>query len=491
MLSPQILEKAKMTTFDQLAQIITPSLLSSAGVPTASIAILRDGKILNHTITTGPHKADSETLYQACSISKAIAALGVARLIDQGKLSYSTRIASHLPQSTIDILVDSKTAHLFPLVTVGMLLSHTSGLSQHGFPGYEVHPPSAETVLSGAAPANTPRVHFSSFPGAQWSYSGGGFVVLQLFLEALLSKPFPDIMRELVLEPLGMTRSFYGALPKDEKNYTEPYMTAATPAKAGHHTLSEMAAGGLWSTPSDLLKAVSAIQRSSFLKPGSAKQLLAPIASGTLGEPVGIWSHGWAVTPTLFGHGGSNDPGYRCYVCGSFAQQPSALFPTEQQRTQTWPEGTGLAIMTNSVLGEDLIPRLLNALVYLLKLPPQAAGFPSWSGGLGKAVALPDALMVSKDGWQEWTGAWTSSGEQAKEWSVVQLQDGKPGLSFDGHEAMGLVPAAAPKESTGEGKDVFWFVVDGLDVGVKLTWEGEERVVRIMQDQTETLHKRG
>lgn len=477
--------------YTQLSHIITPSVLTSIGVPTASIALLQDGKISTHILTTGSHTADDQTLYQACSISKAIAALAVARLVDQGKLSWTTKVQDHLPQKTIDIIVDQKTKHLFPLVTVGMLLSHTSGLSQHGFAGYESSPPSPPSpsqILSGTFPANTPKVRFESYPGAQWSYSGGGFVVLQLFLESLLSQPFPDIMHELVLDPLDMTRSFYGALPQDDKNHTEPYMTAHTPARAGHHTLPEMAAGGLWTTPSDLLKAISAVQTAckhstDFLTAQTAQALLSPQASGSIGEPAGIWSHGWAVTPSLFGHAGSNHPGYRCYAFGSFAQSDPGGFPAQQVAATRWPANTGLAIMTNSVCGEELIPRMLNALLYLLNLPDQPS-FPSWMGGLEKAFAVP---KESEDGWKDWIGVWSAAD---KEWTVSELSGGKPGMSFEGGEGMHLVPAAAPVERAGEGKDVYWFVVDGLEVGVKLMWERDERVVRVMQDQSEVLRKR-
>lgn len=57
-------------------------------------------------------------------------------------------------------------------VTVRMLLSHTSGLRQHGFPGYRSEAtPSAEKVVRGEYPANTPRMRFLSPPGSQCSYS--------------------------------------------------------------------------------------------------------------------------------------------------------------------------------------------------------------------------------------------------------------------------------------------------------------------------------
>lgn len=499
---------AHHTILDTLSHIVTPAILTSIGVPTASIAILQDGKITCKVLNVdSSHAANEETIYQACSISKAITSLAVARLIDQGQLSFSTKIADHLPQSIIDIVVDEKTKHLFPLITVGMLLSHTSGLSQHGFPGYESDPPSPETLLSGKAPSKTPRVHFTSFPGAQWSYSGGGFVVLQLFLEALLRKPFQESMRELVFEPLGMTRSFFGALPESEKNYTEAYMTAHTRTVAGHHTLPEMAAGGLWTTPTDLLKAIRAVQdspastHSPFLFPSTAQALLKPIASGTLGDPVGIWSHGWAITPTLFGHAGYNFPGYKCYAVGSFSQSPSSFPETSVplQASTHWPAGTGLAIMTNSICGDELIPRILNALLYLLDLAPQRS-WPSWTEGLEKALVLPEPLAAGSMGWRDWVGKWSKGGgEEIKvarpteemAWEIVNL-DGKPGLRFGRMEqTMRLLSAAAPLErSDGEGGGACWLKADGLDIDVKLAWQREVRIVKVVQDQGVVLKHR-
>lgn len=94
---------------------------------------------------------DKDTLYQACSISKAITGLAIAKLIDQGYLEYSTLITDHLPQEIVNLVVDNKTKHLFRHLTVSHLLSHTSGLSQHGFPGYDVRDdlPTVSNVLAG------------------------------------------------------------------------------------------------------------------------------------------------------------------------------------------------------------------------------------------------------------------------------------------------------------------------------------------------------
>ena len=127
--------------------ILSIEKLKADGIPSAFLAILEHGKISAHIITDGNENVD--TLYQAASISKPITALAVAKLVDEGRISYDTKAVDHLSQTVIDCVVEMETAHLMQHVTVGMLLSHTSGLSQHGFDGYVGTPPTAEDVLSG------------------------------------------------------------------------------------------------------------------------------------------------------------------------------------------------------------------------------------------------------------------------------------------------------------------------------------------------------
>ncbi len=234
--------------------ILSVNRLNIDGVPSASLAILEDGKVSSHVITNGKENAD--TVYQACSISKAITALAVAKLIDDGHITYDTKAADHLPQSTIECLVDGNTAHLMQHVTIEMLLTHTSGLSQHGFPGYVGARPTTEDIFSGRPPSNTPKMHFVTFPGTQHSYSGGGFTVLQVVLEDVIKMPFPEIMQRTVLEPLEMHRSWYSFVPPEETNIAVARCTAYAkgPNAADYHDLVELAAAGLWTTPSDLLK---------------------------------------------------------------------------------------------------------------------------------------------------------------------------------------------------------------------------------------------
>ena len=102
-------------------------------------------------------------------------------------------------------------------VTLRRLLSHTAGLTVHGFPGYEVHDgmPSVVQVLDGAG--NTPPVRVDVVPGSISRYSGGGYTVMQQLVIDVTGKPFPQYMTETVLAPAGMTSSTYQQPPPPDR----------------------------------------------------------------------------------------------------------------------------------------------------------------------------------------------------------------------------------------------------------------------------------
>ncbi len=466
-----------MTVLAQLeASVLSADRLNQDGVPSASLAILEDGKTTAHVITRGSENA--ETVFQACSISKAITALAVAKLIDQGHIAYDTKVIDHLPKSTVECIIDAKTARLMQYVTVGMLLSHTSGLSQGGFPGYLGDPPSAEDVLAGRAPSNTPKVHFKTFPGAQFSYSGGGFTVLQIVLESAMSKPFPQIMQEVVLKPLGMTRSWYGDLPEGEKNYARARWTSSTsfPGDAKYHHFAEHAAASLWCTPSDLLKAVSAIQDSlsadsGFITKQTAKKMLTPVYRSDWLGGMGL---GWAANDETFAHAGDNWPGYTSYVFGFHGGIESADGSSRPRN--------GIALMVNSWLGHDVAIKQIVSAVYYLQGWGRFKMLPS---GFGKddyvPYAAPEGTHVD-EAWKDWIGQWGA------DWQMVD-HDG-PACQYRDMDPMKMRPAAAPTHVFEDGRKELFFVVDGLKIGLRLTWEDGTEVVQLLQAEATTLKRR-
>lgn len=149
-------------------------------------------------------------------------------------------------------------------VTLRRLLSHTAGLTVHGFPGYDINErmPSVVQVLDGAG--NTAAVRVNVVPGSISRYSGGGYTVMQQLVSDVTGKSFPEYVSEAVLAPLGMSSSTYRQpIPHDRAPETASGHYADRSVVPGKwHVYPEMAAAGLWTTPSDLARFAIEIQLS-------------------------------------------------------------------------------------------------------------------------------------------------------------------------------------------------------------------------------------
>ena len=145
--------------------------------------------------------------------------------------------------------------------TLRHLLSHTAGFSVHGFGGYQVGAavPPMKQVLDGKPPANSSPIRVELLPGSKVQYSGGGYTVMQLLIMDVTGKPFPQAMRTLVLDPVGMRDSTdEQPLPKGLAKLAATGHVKGTPIAGGWHVYPEMAAAGLWTTPTDLARFVMA-----------------------------------------------------------------------------------------------------------------------------------------------------------------------------------------------------------------------------------------
>ena len=237
------------TLRDRLAYYHTPGV---------SIAVINDFEVewaqgFGVGDTRFNNNVSTKTLFQAGSVSKSIFALGVLRLAQEGQLSLDEDIHRYLSAWRVPASEGWQ-----PKITLRQLLSHTAGLTVSGFPGYQASErlPTVTQILNGEFPANTAKVEVNLLPGTQFRYSGGGITVAQQVLVDLLQKPFPHIMRELVLEPLGLSHSTYEQpLPKRwAKRAATAHPWKGIPLKGKFHTYPEMAAAGLWTTATDLAK---------------------------------------------------------------------------------------------------------------------------------------------------------------------------------------------------------------------------------------------
>jgi CubicO group peptidase (beta-lactamase class C family) len=347
---PTVLVKGDPVSTTKLAD-----RMAALHVPGVSIAVIHDGKIewargFGVTRIGGP-PVTPDTLFQAASISKPVAAMAVLRLVQSGKLDLDTDVNQYL--KTWKVPANNFTEH--KKVTLRELVTHTAGLTVHGFAGYasDAPVPTLVQVLNGEKPANSAPIRVDTEPGTIWRYSGGGYVVAQQLLEDVTGEPFPKLMHDTVLEPIGMTRSTYEQpLPKSRLGEVAlPYRADGQPVPGGPHVYPEMAPAGLWTTPSDLARYAIEVQKSlagtsnHVLSEAMIRQMLTPgLNHQGLGPGVG----GSANHP-YFTHGGANE-GYRCNLIA-------------------YNNGDGVVIMTNSDNGGELASEIQRSVAREYKWP--------------------------------------------------------------------------------------------------------------------------
>lgn len=277
---------------------------------------------------------ETNTLFQAASISKPVTAMAAMRLVDERRLALDNDINTilkswHVPGQS---------------VTPRSLMSHTSGADDgFGFPGYDpsAQRPSVVQILDGKPPSNVGPVLFARPPYLAYKYSGGGVTIMQLAMTDLTGRPFAEFMRSTVLDPLGM----------GDSSYEQPLPTAlAGHAARAHddegksmgapwHVYPEQAAAGLWTTPADLARFVIEVQKAVrgpkglVLTQAAASAMVCPVGVGPFGVGLSLEKRGegW-----YFSHGGSNW-GFRGDILGHVRK------------------GYGVAILTNGDNGGPLI----------------------------------------------------------------------------------------------------------------------------------------
>lgn len=319
------------------------------------------------------------TLFEAGSISKPVAATAMLRLVDQGRLALDEDVNGYL--TSWKVPENRFTAR--EKVTLRRIVSHNAGLTVHGFPGYEVTDslPTVPQILDGVRPANTGPVRVDTFPGAIWRYSGGGTTIMQLLLMDVTGKPFPALLEELVLGPAGMTLSTYEQplSPARVGETSAAHKQNGTMVPGRWHVYPEMAAAGLWTTPTDLLKWAIAITAARDGKPDAllsrelAREMLtvqkAPTGLGPFLEGSGRAFN--------FGHGGS-DEGFHATL---------VYFPET---------GQGAAVMVNGDGGPPLLNEILLAIA-------AEYGWPEYAPREIEAVA-PDSAVV-----EQVVGSWVAT----------------------------------------------------------------------------------
>jgi CubicO group peptidase (beta-lactamase class C family) len=336
-------------------------------VPGVSVAVINHNQV---EWAKGYGLADSqmkipvttETLFQAGSVSKPVAAIAALKLVDEGTLNLDRDVNSQLKSWKVPENKFTK-QHA---VDLRAILSHTAGFTVHGFPGYAAGKPipTLVQILDGERPpANTRPVRVDKVPGKGFRYSGGGVTVEQQLVIDVTGKPFPQVAHDLVFAPLAMNSSTYEQpLPAQwNSRASSGHTRLGKPIPGRWHIYPEMAAAGLWTTPSDVARYAIDVQLThegkshKVLSQKMVEEMLTPQGGGPIG--LGPFLSGTGAA-RRFEHGG-DDAGFICKFVAYLDR------------------GQGAVVMTNSDSGGQLVEEIL--------------------GGIAAAYDWPDYLSPERE----------------------------------------------------------------------------------------------
>ena len=332
-------------------------------VPGVSIAVINNDEIEwakgYGTLEVGSNKSVTpNTLFQSASIGKSLTAAATMHFVETGYLSLDENANDKLVSWEVPDNRFTKREK----VTLRRLLSHSAGMTVHGFRGYAEGEkiPTLLQILDGKPPANNESIRVDKTPGKVFRYSGGGFQVVQKLLEDVINEPFSVIMQKTVLKPSGMTSSAYELiLPENRKDIAAvAHSVNGQPTAGKWHNLAAFGAGGgLWTTPTDLARFAIEISKAykgrsnTIVSQKSTVIMLSPqMGTGNFGRRVSKLLPGFCSQPKyglgfmlcdevddfIFWHGGHNLPGYRSLL---------VVMPEKEQ---------GISIMINGEKGAVL-----------------------------------------------------------------------------------------------------------------------------------------
>ncbi len=400
------------------------------GVPGVAVGIIKNGKLayvkgFGILQEGGGEPVNGDTLFSAGSVSKIATAALILKMHADGEIDIDSDISQYLKSWNMPVFG----GEMPDPITLRMILSHTAGLSLHGFrdvqPGEDM--PSVYDTLNGVGDEAGLEILFQ--PGTRYKYSGGGYTLAQLIVSDTQGVTFPDAAKQWLFSATGMVRSsFANPLPQDTGNIAKAHNHKGEPTALprGYEAMPEMAASGLWTSANDLGELVAALIQSyrsedGFLPQNLATDMMtkvAPSEHGLAPRMEGIGQN------RFFHHAGSNDS-YRTWIEGHLGT------------------GDGLVVLTNGARGNELFIEIRNAVADSL----------SW--GINKPVYLPEipfdeAVMIGFEGWFKVDTAFpVEEREQLIGWIYdedikITAKDGELLISFGNSERKHALIATAP-----------------------------------------------
>ncbi|WP_053375281.1 serine hydrolase domain-containing protein [Paenibacillus sp. FJAT-27812] len=332
--------------------------MSLFGVPGAGITIFQENQLAS-TISLGveeagkPRKVTSESLFHACSMSKMVTAIGILKLVQEGKIDLQEEANAYLKSWRVP---ENQYTNANK-VTISSLLAHQSGFidveGSYDICGQHSPFPTPKELLLGTTKYNSEAAEVKYEPGSEFHYSDTGYTILELIIEEVRGESFSSAMDNLVFAPLGLKSTFFW------NGLTKPDGSEEASLTAGHDKHGNVVIGtrahypnlsgaGLWTTSSEMaLIAIEVFKAwsggvTSFLTQHSAQKMLtgygcAPFAglgvflSEASGESC-MLSKGWGI-------------GYQCML---------AAYPRLK---------SGIVVMTNAEPGKPQEEALIGEII--------------------------------------------------------------------------------------------------------------------------------
>ncbi|MBP2704962.1 beta-lactamase family protein [Microbispora sp. RL4-1S] len=298
------------------------SYMQARNIPYGSLAVLRQGKLVlarGYNWTTDTFQAQPTSLFRLASLSKPVTATAIMKLVQDGRLSLSAKVAPMLGLSTA---ADSRLGE----VTVLNLLQHRGGwkvwtpetpdaLPDPMFSDFDI----ARTlglplpVTQADIMDYTSRRTLDFYPGSEFAYSNYGYLVLGKVIEKVTGLPYATYVQQSVLSPMKITRMVQGRTAQSLRRSSEvPYYsqysgttvlyntdptTPPVPAPYGVFNLENMAAHGAWlSTAVDMAKFTTIFDAPGLLTSPSLDAMFAPPSNYNQTDP-SWYGMGWSVRP--------------------------------------------------------------------------------------------------------------------------------------------------------------------------------------------------
>ena len=291
-----------------------PQLMAEQGIPGLAVALVDQDKVLwtagfGHLDRDGSAPVTADTMFAVQSMSKNFTATAVMQAVGAGRLQLDEPITTYLPDFTVQSAFED---HPERKITLRMLLSHTAGFSMEAPVGnnYELDPGTFdEHVLS----ISDTWLRFPA--GTGYAYSNLGIDLAGYILERAYGAPFPEVLHDLLLGPLGMSRSTFDRDSIVAATNRAVGHTAPVPAEDLPVYDAMTAAGGLYSSASDLARYLR-LQLNDGLLDGRVmldrtlvtemRAVPAPHAGAEAGYALGVERYRWhaGANADLFSHGG-------------------------------------------------------------------------------------------------------------------------------------------------------------------------------------------